>query len=76
MNFLDGLLGQTFGMAWGNDARALSDGELAQMAARDSYLARNSQPGIQEIIGMMNYRHPVIVPHGWAEWYEFGAEVN
>lgn len=30
----------------------------------------------EEMLGMANYRPPVFVPEGWAEWFRHGTEIT
>lgn len=57
------------------DARALSP---AEMQMRDISLlgeARGAQLSIAQMLALQNYRRPVHVPPGMADWYACGDEL-
>ena len=73
----EGLFGaplQSFGMI--GDARAMSQEAIAQMQSSNAYLMANAKPSIAEILGRQNYRRPIIIPGGFAYWYEIGDDLQ
>lgn len=72
MSILNGLFGGSYGTT--GDATALSPEELQQRFYESSFHMRNATPSMLQIIAMGNYKRPVSVPSGWAEWYAFADE--
>jgi hypothetical protein len=72
MNALGALLGSS-GIAFGLDARAMSENELT---ARDAQLSWAMASASLSWAGTENYRPLAVplptLPKGWADWYEIG----
>jgi hypothetical protein len=71
----DWLFGNS-GMAFGYDARAMSEEELRLRDAQMAWAYANAKPSLAQCAGMANYRPPEpalpALPDGWAEWFKFG----
>ena len=64
-------------IAYGNDARALSEAELRAIDAQLAWAFANCNPSW---VGRENYRLPAAptpaLPVGWADWYKIGDELQ
>ncbi len=58
------------------DARTLSQQELAQRAQEQWAFLRNAESHWDIAQLLANYRPPVYVPAGWAEWFSIGDELH
>lgn len=53
-------------------ARALSQDEMRYLAVRDAPLMQQAAPSVSDMLAQKAYRRPVVVPTGWADWYDCG----
>lgn len=56
--------------------RALSPAELQALANEQMLLMRQARPTIEQALQMMNYRTPVHVDPGWADWFACGDQLH
>jgi hypothetical protein len=56
------------------DARAMSQAELQQRAIEHARREMGTAPTLQNLASLSNWRPPVHVPAGWAEWFATGDE--
>ena len=83
MEMYPSILGQLLGPQYNQspyacgfgDPRAISEQEMAARMQMQSTLLANAKPTLQQILGMANYRPQIIVPGGWANWYEMANEI-
>lgn len=68
---------------WGGDSCARYDMHRTMQAAQQQWalsqqaqFAGFSNATLAEMIGQMQYRPPVNVPQGWADWYACGDELH
>lgn len=54
------------------DLRALSEEEMDARVKAQTWMMRHHAPSLYDILALANWRPPVIVPEGWAEWYAHG----
>lgn len=75
--FSSPMLHYGYGMLSG-DARAMSDGELAQLANQWAAQQQNAtvRPYGDALYAAMNYHRPVFIPTGWADWFRDGDELH
>ena len=57
------------------DARAMSEQEMANRAILMAPLMQQASPLVESMLATLNYRRPVNVPPGWAEWSAHGNEL-
>lgn len=74
MNIFRGLLMEA-GIGNPDAARALSECEIAQMQAAQAIMARPYTPSPYDLMALSNYRPPVHVPAGWADWSAHAGEM-
>lgn len=56
-------------------ARALSESEIAQKQMMENIMALNHRPSLANMLAAQNYRPPVYVPAGWADWSAHADEM-
>lgn len=60
----------------GSDMQAMSEAQIANQIAAQAHMMRNTiDLGAYGLL-MANYRPPVTVPEGWAEWFAHGEAVT